>query len=291
MDEFEAWCNSTAKEWGYQVSTSSVGKAIETDPWGRDDELGGATQVAVFRRLDSMSNAQREQKGRRITAELGSNKGEHELLAAYKHEAHSSSMKPKSLKEIGDAVQEKMQQFSVSFIRLEEIWFESDIAVMCGGWIEHLARAVDASEHLKLNRGDGVRKERTTWTIELLNATHTPTNLWPTEDGMSEAMMPPEDWIPEEETSAESSDFDCSTGNDGDVSWGASEAEDDEGTKSPSFAGWGFKTSHSPIHWTSDAEDGEWKKGTTKWVRSPCGKGASNSAMAGWEGDYSDETS
>jgi hypothetical protein len=285
VDEFETWCQSAAEEWGYQVSTSSVGRATEKDPWGRDDKLGGATQVAVFRRLDGMSNAAREHKGRKAIAELGANKGEHELLAAYTHEAHPSSMKPKSLKEIGDAVEAKMQHFSVSFIRLEEIWFEHDIAIMCGGWIEFLARAVEASEHLKLNRGDGVRKERTAWTIESLSANHTPTNLWPTEDGMSEAMMPPEDWIPEEETSAESSDLEGSTGNEGDISWGNSEADDDEVTeKSTPYASWGFNTSYSPIHWTSDAEDGEWMSGPT-WARSSCSKGSGSNATGGWEGD------
>ena len=288
VDEFEAWCKSAAEEWGYQVSMSSVGKAVEKDPWGRDGKLGGATQVAVFRRSESMSNAERETKGREIIGKLGQSQGHHTLLAAHSHEAHASSTEPKSLKEIGEAVKAKMEQFKVSFIRLEEIWFEHDIAVMCGGWIEFLARAAEENEDLKLNRGNGVRKERTTWTIELVGAAQTPINLWPTEGGMSEAMLPPEDWIPEEETSVESSEYEGSTGNEGDISWGGSDADDEE--ERTTYADWGFKASHSPIHWTSDAEEGKWESVATQ-VKNGYSKGSSTSstATAGWEGDQSDD--
>ncbi|KAF8631373.1 hypothetical protein AX15_002429 [Amanita polypyramis BW_CC] len=289
IDEFEAWCKSTAEEWGYQVSVSSVGRAVEKDPWERDDKLGGATQVAVFRRLNSMSNIERDAKGREIIDKLGLGQDQHTLLAAYEHKANKSSMKPKSLKEIGEAVKERMERFEVSFIRLEEIWFEHDIAVMCGGWIEYLARAAEESEDLKLNRGDGVRKERINWTIELVGATQTPTNLWPTEGGMSEAMLPPEDWIPEEETSAESSEYEGSTGNEGDISWGCSE-DDEEGPAT--YTDWGFNSSHSPIHWTSDAEEGKWESVATQ-SKDECSKGSSSAstATAGWEGDQSDDIS
>ncbi|KAK2460298.1 hypothetical protein APHAL10511_007687 [Amanita phalloides] len=290
IDEFEAWCNATAEEWGYHVSTSSVGRAIEKDPWGRDEELGGATQVAVFKRLDTIPNTERERKGKEVIAKLRSSNGEHELLATYLHEAHASSMKSKPLSDIGNAVKAKIEEFSVSFIRLEEIWFERDIAIMCGGWIECLVRAVEECESLRLTKGDGMRKERATWTIELIGATTTPVNLWPTEDGMSEATMVPEDWIPEEDTSAASSECEGSTGNEGDISWGGSEDEDDESERPKPTASWGLRTTDSPIHWMSDAEEGEWK-GATKWVKGEYSQEPSSATTAGWEGDKSEDTS
>jgi hypothetical protein len=50
--EFEEWCTTTARKWGYTVHTGGIGKPMEEDGWGRDSELGYATQTAVFTRLD-----------------------------------------------------------------------------------------------------------------------------------------------------------------------------------------------------------------------------------------------
>ncbi|KIL67695.1 hypothetical protein M378DRAFT_177366 [Amanita muscaria Koide BX008] len=282
VEEFETWCHAAAAEWGYEVTTSAVGKAMEKDPWGRDDHLGGASQAAAFRRLESTSNLERERKGREIASRLGFINDRHELLASYQHAAHPSSMKPKPLSVIGDAIKSRMEQFKVAFIRLEEIWFEHDIAIMCGGWIECLAEAADRSDHLRLNRSDGMRKERSTWTIELIGATQTPTVLWPTEEGMSEDVMAPDDWLPEEETSAEDSDWEEPTGHEGDVSW--NEGKEDEGTEGQtSYGDWGFKPSLSPVHWSGAQE--AWGSDTKA---SPEG---TDSPTDGWEGDHSEDTS
>ncbi|PFH48761.1 hypothetical protein AMATHDRAFT_109204, partial [Amanita thiersii Skay4041] len=199
VEEFEAWCNEVAEAWGYDVTASSLGRAVEADEWGRDEELGGATQVAIFRRLDTLSSTEREKKAREIVSKAGTENEPHKLLAHHHHPAHSSSTKPKSLKEIGDAVEAKMKEFKVPFIRLEEMWFEHDIAVMCGGWIEYLGRAAEESDNLSLNKGDGIRKERTAWTIELKEFTGMvyPSEEWPTE-GTSVDWMPPDDWMPDE---------------------------------------------------------------------------------------------
>ena len=38
-----------AEEWGYNVA---VERALEKDPWGREEECGGASQVAEFTRKE-----------------------------------------------------------------------------------------------------------------------------------------------------------------------------------------------------------------------------------------------
>ncbi|KAK7032263.1 hypothetical protein VNI00_013222 [Paramarasmius palmivorus] len=52
VEEFNEYCVKEAKEWGYEVQTGDVGRAMEADPYERDGELGGASQVAIFRRID-----------------------------------------------------------------------------------------------------------------------------------------------------------------------------------------------------------------------------------------------
>ena len=91
--------------------------------------------------------------------------------------------------------------------------------------------------------------------------------------------MPPEDWVPEEETSAESSDLSGSTGN---VT--PRQTMTRQQKNQPHTLAGGFNTSYSSIHWSSDAKDGgEWM-GATKWARSACSKASGSNATAGWEG-------
>src|SRR5262245_37679977 len=46
VEEFKTYCAAAAQEWGYEVSCSTIGYAVEQDDWGRDELLGGASQVA-----------------------------------------------------------------------------------------------------------------------------------------------------------------------------------------------------------------------------------------------------
>ncbi|KAF8627073.1 hypothetical protein AX17_006412 [Amanita inopinata Kibby_2008] len=209
VEEFKSWCEQVASDWGYEVSVSSIGRAVEADVWGRDEELGGASQVVVFRRLKGITSEERESKAkavlRSLRPELESVSEGHVLLASHQYSAHPSAMKPKPLQEIGDAIKSKMEELQVSFVGLEELWFEHDIAVMCGGWIEALARAAEESEHLRLNRGDGVGKRRAAWTIQLIGAEPPPTTLWPTKSDASVDTVPPECWVPKDWAPIESS--------------------------------------------------------------------------------------
>jgi len=262
---------------------SSVGRATELDAWGRDDELGGATSVAIFRRLE---DATREARSREVLGTLRLPAGRHELLAKHQHAAHPNSGKPKPLKEIGDVVKIKMEEFREAFMMVEELWFERDIAIACGGWIELLIRAVEESDFLVLRRdGEGIKNERGRWTIELVGGVANQNTLWPIEGNGSLDHIPT-DWIPgEEETETSESEWGLgSTDMEGDVSWNSSE---DEGefikpeSRGWSAEGWG-KLGESG---KSEATDHGWNEVESHRIpHSPSG------STTGWDGDESDDT-
>lgn len=287
VDEFREWCDSAAREWGYEVQISSVGRAVEVDKWGRDAELGGATSVAVFKRGEL---EQREQKGREMLRALGLKATAHELLANHKHGAHPSSQKPGSLEEIGLSVKSKMEEFREGFMRVEDLWFERDIAVLCGGWIEILIRAVENCAFLVLKRdGEEMKGKRGNWVVELVGGITQPKDLWPTE-GETSIDHIPFDWMPgEAEAESSEEDWSESTDMDGDVSWNDSEGDDD--TEGP-----------EPIEWSHDAwgtveenETGETKNtgwGETGWTQGDLSDipHSGGNSTAGWDGDESDDT-
>ncbi|KAG2127626.1 uncharacterized protein EDB93DRAFT_1332630 [Suillus bovinus] len=52
VEEFQEWCAGIAQEWGYDVDTTTTGRAHGKDRWGRNEELVGPNQVAVFKHLE-----------------------------------------------------------------------------------------------------------------------------------------------------------------------------------------------------------------------------------------------
>ncbi|KAF8800824.1 hypothetical protein BYT27DRAFT_7199270 [Phlegmacium glaucopus] len=177
-EEFTMWCEETAKEWGYEVQQTSIGRALEQDLWERDEELQGATSVAVFRRLGDMDNRERERKGRALIQSLGLDGAPHEALAIHKHLPHGTAMNPSSLEDIAKKVRSKMEGYREGFMRVEELWFEQEIAMMCGGWIEMLVRAVEECSDLVLrNEVEGVKRGRNMWTVELIGGVNDLANL------------------------------------------------------------------------------------------------------------------
>lgn len=288
-EEFQAWCTETAEEWGYRVNETTIGHALEPDPWDREAELQGATQVAAFYRVDRLSNEEREEKARRMLETLGVAQGEsHECFASYYHSANPAAMRPKTLEEIAIRVKERMEDYRLAFMRMEELWFESDIGPMCGGWIEVLVRAVEESSDLNLKRDfDGVRKGRSMWNVELIGGI-------PSGDSGSESIDEdiPEDWIPGEMPYSilfpgDVSDFDVdlSTGNDGDVSDGEGDDEwESERTNRETFTIPNEKNTHT-LSW--GVGNGVWGSGGGNWdVRIPL-----SASSTGWDGDESEETS
>jgi len=208
-----------------------VGRPLEDDPWGRDETCGGASLVVSFRRkADHEEN--REMKGRIALVALGLGSQTPELLATHQHAAHPMSRRgptADSLKEIGNMVKARMEQYREAFMTIEEIWFEKDVAVLCGGWIEVLLHAIEEyDEGLRLLKpGEGQEKG---WTVELVGGIHDPRSPWSLEPGETSADLIPENWIPGEDDDSEDdwrqSSASTSTGADGDISW--NESEDDE---------------------------------------------------------------
>ncbi|TFK20722.1 hypothetical protein FA15DRAFT_646656 [Coprinopsis marcescibilis] len=243
-EEFEQWCNETATAWGYGVRWTTIGRPIEADPYGRDEELQGASFVAEFYKLYDgvISDGEREKKGREVIKELAApeandiSREPQELLAHHRHTAHPSSGKPRPLREIARVVKDKMESYREAFMRLEELWFEKDICVACGGWIEFLIRAVEESSELFLKKEeDGVKRKRDLWTVEIIGAVARSNNLWgdtdaemDSEAGRNIDSIPP-GWTPGEGSleNTDYSDLGESTGADGDISLCNSENEDE----------------------------------------------------------------
>lgn len=298
-DEFETWCDETAKEWGYDVERTSIGRPLELDPWGRDEELEGASSVAVFRRRGDMDNKRREDQGRARIQELALSRDPHEALAVHNHAANPAAMRPKSLSEIADSVKSKMEEFREAFIRVEEIWFEPTIGTSCGGWIELLVRAVEESPDLNMKRDvDGVvMKQSSMWSIELVGAVGFPANCWSDEASTSVDYIPP-DWTPGEGPldSWDDSDAEGSTGIEGDVSAFTSDNDGDEESDS------GTTTWKKRSEWKESLDREADERTRSGWGVSG-GWGASDmegswsnhipsasSSTAGWDGDESGDT-
>ena len=294
-EEFSTWCQETAKEWGYQVLETSIGRALENDPFGRDDELQGATQVAAFCRLDVMNSKEREGKGRALLKALGIESEPHEILGAFQHPPNPSSMQPKPLEDIAKTVQEKMEEYRESFMRFEELWFEPEIALMCGGWIEILVRAVEDSPWLSLKRDvDGVRKGQSMWNVELIGGVANPIKYWDEADTSVDYI--PSDWTPVEAPYelGEESDIEGSTGaEEGDVSADTSEDDADD----ESDTGWGKQpewkrlAGNEEVDFKAESNWGaanDWGTEGGGWaVDVPP---SALSSTAGWDGDESDDT-
>jgi hypothetical protein len=284
-EEFTTWCEETAKEWGYSAQQTSIGRALDQDPWERDEELQGATSVVVFRRLllGDMDNWERERKGRAFIQSLGLDGTSHETLAIHKHLAHATAMKPTSLEDIARKVKLKMEEYREGFMRVEELWFEQEIAVMCGGWIEMLVRAVEECPDLVLrNEVDGVKRGRSMWSVELIGGV----NDAGFAEGDRSVDFIPQDWTPGEgpyDSFDEMSDVSESTGIEGDVSAGTSENDSDD--NSDEGTAWGSKQDGKQKQarnscWPEAARS--WGEVEPAWAVPPH---SAKSSTAGWDGD------
>ncbi|RPD74724.1 hypothetical protein L226DRAFT_534941 [Lentinus tigrinus ALCF2SS1-7] len=181
VDEFRAWCIAVAEEWGYEVvEFGGVGTAVEQDEWGRDEQLGYASQVAAFRRREGEEwDARRvrrwmevEMTRKSMARGAGETAGTHHLLAAYQHPAHELSGRPQPLDVVGELVVSKMVRFRETSVSLNEIWFESEIERACGGWLDWLVRAIQIHEGLALHQTPLGSSTFNEWVIQLAPALH-----------------------------------------------------------------------------------------------------------------------
>lgn len=281
-EEFEEWVDQTAKEWGYEAFQTSIGRSTERDPYGRDTELGGASFVVEFRKMEpstSLTDDQREKRGRETVAGLVRANGElnvsppHKLAAHHTHPAHASSQKPKTLSEIAVIVKAEMESKRESLMDINQLWFNQEVATACGGWIEFLLRAVEESQELTLKKEEnGILQQRDSWIVETVGGTGVYRNLWLDTSVGSEAVEHegvPEDWTPGQGPlhSYDSTDFGESTGVEGDISVNGSEDESETGgtwqtyaefaENSSAEAGWGVRR-QSGGGWGEALGGGDW---------------------------------
>ncbi|KAJ3763930.1 hypothetical protein EV360DRAFT_32555, partial [Lentinula raphanica] len=209
-DEFREYCEKEGAEWAYTVELGDVGRAQEADPWGRDHDVGGASLVAMFTRIDDEGQVVREpieKKARELVENLtekylSSNETPnsslslsppppqtpHRLLTTFVHGAHPSTQNPLSLHSIGDIIKSRMEDLRESFLRIEDLWYEPEVAKACGGWIELLIAAVeqygvDDNDEDQSTDGVGrgnIQHERDLWKISLIGPPIHPRPLWPT---------------------------------------------------------------------------------------------------------------
>jgi hypothetical protein len=289
-EEFVTWCEETATEWGYAVEQTSIGRAQQEDPWNRDAELEGASSVACFRRLDEVDNKTRDERGRARIKELSLNSEPHEALAISRHLPNPASMKPQSLQEIAACVKSKMEEYREAFMRVEELWFEKEIGILCGGWIELLVRAVEESPDLNLKR-DVASKKRSMWSVELVGGVANSTDAYST-DGETSVDYIPSDWTPGEGPYEAWDESESTGAEEGDVSAETSDAGGDDESDSGA-ASWrkspGWKMSMTAAE-SDNQQTGleDWgQMGDNTWGEVPP---SAMSSTAGWDGDESDDT-
>ncbi|KII85179.1 hypothetical protein PLICRDRAFT_45333 [Plicaturopsis crispa FD-325 SS-3] len=177
VEEFKEWCTTVAEQWGYDVITETTGRAVQDDPWGRDAELGGASQNAEFRRRDDQESVQKRAQGRQAVLDnREESQQEHELLATHQHTAHPLAQKPAGVAEIADAVWKSMIASREAFAPIEQLWFDKNVSTLCGGWLERLIQAVEQDERFELFKGEA--KSRCGWRVGLVGVVEQDMDSW-----------------------------------------------------------------------------------------------------------------
>jgi len=175
--EFEEWCTTTARKWGYTVHTSGIGKPMEEDGWGRDSELGYATQTAVFTRLDGEESARLRAENAREYLQLS--RPSARLLATHHHAPHPAATAPRQSDElILKLVKEEIDRGEENKFLLRYLWIEEVICCACSGRIDVLIDVIKAAENvLRLHITDpGARED---WMVELIGSSRRKKeNLW-----------------------------------------------------------------------------------------------------------------
>lgn len=155
VEEFTTWCRGVADEWGYDVVISGVGRAQEKDEWGRDDELGWASQVAAFRRRDSDEWVNARALKSTPVRQKAEGKAPHQLFATHHHHEHPASGKPSILAdEVREVIKERMQKYQAPTMTIHELWFESDLSQLCGGSLQLVLTSLADDDELILRRDD-----------------------------------------------------------------------------------------------------------------------------------------
>ncbi|KAG2124219.1 hypothetical protein DEU56DRAFT_827756 [Suillus clintonianus] len=250
IEEFRAWCEGVAEEWGYEVDVTTIGRAQEKDEWGRDEELGGASQVAAFRRIEGGDWATKREEMSKWVKEKSRGQEEHRLMQVHHYDAHVCAGKRASVEEIEKAVVDKFEEWGEGELRLEEIWFVEEIGAMCGGWFEVLIEAIEASAKFDLQRNEGQR--RGDWPVVLVGGgprkkkTFEWARTQTTEDVYEDSEVPQEGYRLDDDVESNWGSGVCSSDSGVDLSWDISKEEAWERDTA-----WTYDSSDSPVGWGS----------------------------------------
>lgn len=174
--EFHEYCSAAADTWGYTVEVDAIGLPNEPDPWGRDAELGRASQVALFRRIDDW-------QGPRPLIPSKIEEPKHELLKTHFHLPHEKAGSPMPPETVRDLVQDFMKSYYFdNGYSIWSLWVEDSISIACGGRLDVLIRAIESSPDLTLSSTEDVPARD--WVVKFAGEKHqaaveaTKANAW-----------------------------------------------------------------------------------------------------------------
>lgn len=145
-EEWTKYCTDSAANFGYSVEVGGVGIAVEPDPWHREESLGFASQVALFRRLNTCAS-----QTVRLGLENFAATPQIILRAKHIHEPHPLSLdelaSPPNLDEVRSAVKEAMTTIRNGTLTFNDLWKHGEISLKCKGDIGTLVRAFERENH------------------------------------------------------------------------------------------------------------------------------------------------
>jgi hypothetical protein len=234
VDECVNWCKAAGDHWGYDVIVDGLGRSINKDPWGRDDDTLHASQAVKFRRREGEGWAtKRAQRYADWALTRDQDAETHKLLRTHQYEAHVGALKPAPREEIIAAVKSTIQDIASSDVTIFEIWREDSVSTICGGWLEVLLDVLDQDDSFVVHR-EG--KNADDWRIELPGVELQGRNPWQSpalrDDAWGECSESTEscETVDDDEYSEEyGEDFDDDYDGDGwdetEDGWAASESE------------------------------------------------------------------
>ena len=164
-EEFRQYCEKEAQRWGYDVQIGGVGVSLEADPWGREQELGKASQVAAFRRKEDWVVLSLEER----RALAGKGEG-HQLVARHVHRGHPQAHQPRKLDEIAQYIESVTKDdYFDDGTTLWGLWVTEDVAPLCGGHMDILIQALEICPNIIVDKDESV--SRYSWKITFCGRT------------------------------------------------------------------------------------------------------------------------
>ncbi|KAF8529859.1 hypothetical protein JB92DRAFT_3194105 [Gautieria morchelliformis] len=142
-EEWAAYCNDAASKYGYSVDIGGIGGAVEPDPWSREDALGFASQIALFRRITP--DAPQPVKLDELRNFAATSQAV--LRAKHIHEPHPLSPDelalPPNLAQVREAAKEAIAYNRKGTLTFNDLWKHGEISLKCMGDVGALVRAFE----------------------------------------------------------------------------------------------------------------------------------------------------